>query len=96
MTPGSLSPTHRFDPPLVPRGRGASARELFALFGFAGTSRAYVKAGKFLPPFGWRLPDDDAFIRQSSGFTYSAPDTGVEIGAEPGRWSLKAMVRRWS
>jgi hypothetical protein len=67
---------------------GASARELFGLFGFAGEWRAYVKAGKFLPPFGWRLPDDDAFIRQFTGFTYSAPDTGFEIGAEPGRWSL--------
>jgi hypothetical protein len=65
---------------------GASARELFGLYSFR-KHRAYVKAGKFLPPHGWRLPDDEAFIRQGTGFTYSAPDTGVEVGVEPGRWT---------
>jgi len=67
---------------------GASARELFGLFSFGDHWRGYVKVGKFLPAYGWRLPDDAAFIRQFSGFTYSAPDIGVEFGAEPGKWSL--------
>jgi len=67
---------------------GASARELYALVKFAEDWNAYAKAGRILPPFGWRLPDDDAFIRQYTGYTFSAPDTGIEIGAEPGRWSL--------
>lgn len=67
---------------------GASARELFGLVSFERWS-SYVKAGKFMPPYGWRLPDDSAFIRQFSGFTYSAPDVGIELGAEPGRWSLQ-------
>ena len=68
---------------------GASARELFGLFSFANEkSRAYVKVGKFLPPYGWRLPDDAAFVRQFTGFSYTSPDIGVEIGMEPGRWSL--------
>ncbi len=71
---------------------GASAREAFAQLSFGGAWRAYLKAGKFLPPFGWRLPDDDAFVRRFSGFTYSAPDQGVEIGAEPGRWSTVLAV----
>jgi len=66
---------------------GASARELFALVSF-DRWRGYVKAGKFLPPFGWRLPDDSAFTRQFSGFSYATPDTGVEVGIEPGRWSV--------
>ena len=66
---------------------GASAREFFGLYEF-DRGDGYVKVGKFLPPFGWRLPDDGAFIRQFSGFTYSAPDTGVEVGFEPGRWSV--------
>jgi len=70
---------------------GASARELFGLWSFARL-RGYVKFGKFLPPFGWRLPDDAAFIRQFTGFAYSAPDTGVEVGIEPGRWSLHLSV----
>ena len=67
---------------------GASAREVFGLFSVGNPWRGYVKVGKFLPAYGWRLPDDAAFIRQFSGFTYSAPDIGVEFGAEPGQWSL--------
>ncbi len=70
---------------------GASARELFGLYQFRRL-RGYVKAGRFLPPYGWRLPDDAAFIRQFTGFTYSAPDTGVEVGFEPGRWSAHLAV----
>ena len=66
---------------------GAAAREVFALLSLEKWN-GYVKAGKFLPPFGWRLPDDQAFIRQASGFTYSAPDTGIEVGLEPGRWTF--------
>jgi hypothetical protein len=66
---------------------GASARELFGLLSWR-KGRAYLKVGKFLPPFGWRLPDDAAFIRQFSGFTYINPDIGVEFGAEPGKWSI--------
>ena len=68
---------------------GASARELFGLFAFADEkSRGYVKVGKFLPAYGWRLPDDAAFVRQFTGFSYTSPDIGVEVGLEPGRWSL--------
>lgn len=66
---------------------GASARELFGLFSFR-KSGAYLKVGKFLPAYGWRLPDDDAFIRAFTGFTYINPDTGVEFGLEPKKWSV--------
>jgi hypothetical protein len=69
----------------------ASAREVFGLFAI-DRGRSYVKAGKFLPAYGWRLPDDAAFIRQFSGFAYSSPDTGVEFGAEPGPWSVHLAV----
>jgi len=66
---------------------GASSREFFGMYSF-GKGDGYLKVGKFLPPFGWRLPDDAAFIRQFSGFAYSNPDTGVEVGFEPGKWSI--------
>jgi len=66
---------------------GASARELFGLFSFH-SHRGYLKVGKFLPAYGWRLPDDNAYIREQSGFAYSSPDTGLELGFEPGRASL--------
>ena len=69
----------------------ASAREAFGLLGLPW-GNSWIKAGKLLPAYGFRLPDDDSFIRQSTGFTYSAPDTGLELGAEPGRWSLAFSV----
>lgn len=74
---------------------GAGARELFAL-GQIETWDAYLKVGKFLPPFGWRLPDDAAYIRQQTGFTYSAPDIGFEVGIAPGRWSAQLAVTNGS
>ena len=83
LLPGKLS--LYLDETLGPGG--AAAREFFGLFEFK-TGNGYVKAGKFLPPFGWRLPDDEAFIRRATGFSYSAPDTGVEVGFEPGMWSF--------
>jgi hypothetical protein len=70
--------------------QGSGAREIFGLVSFGEKKwHGYVKAGKFLPSYGWRLPDDDAFIRKGTGFTYSLPDNGVEVGLEPGRWSLQ-------
>lgn len=72
-------------------GGGAGARELFAI-AQARKWDAYVKVGKFLPPYGWRLPDDAAYIRQQTGFTYSAPDIGVEAGIAPGRWSAQLAI----
>jgi len=70
---------------------GAGARELFALGQFKAWD-TYIKVGKFMPPYGWRLPDDAAYIRQQTGFTYSAPDVGVEVGIAPGRWSAQLAV----
>ena len=87
LVPGHLSVY--IDETLGPGG--ASAREAFAL-GRIETWEAYIKVGKFMPPYGWRLPDDAAYIRQQTGFTYSAPDIGVEVGIAPGRWSAQLAV----
>lgn len=53
-------------------------------------NQAYVRAGRFLPPFGWRLDDHTAFIRQETGFVGGPLDherqvTGVEVGFNPNR-----------
>jgi hypothetical protein len=61
----------------------AMAREVFILVEQL-PGNGYAKAGKFLLPYGWRLWDDEAFIRSETGFTYSAQDVGVEVGIEPG------------
>jgi hypothetical protein len=65
----------------------ATAREAFGLWEGLPLE-AYVKAGKFMLPYGWRLWDDDAYIRQQTGFTYRTPDIGVEVGIEPGPFSV--------
>jgi len=42
----------------------------------------YAKAGQFYLPFGWRLQDNSAFVRQLSGINMTVPDKGVELGME--------------
>jgi hypothetical protein len=64
-----------------------TTRELFLLFDGLPL-HSYVKLGRFFLASGLRLQDDTAFIRQFSGFTYGNPDSGVEIGIEPGPFSV--------
>lgn len=61
----------------------AFAREAFVMADVL-PMRGYAKAGKFLLPYGWRLWDDDAYIRSQTNFTYKTPDLGLEVGFEPG------------
>ncbi|MBS0389195.1 MAG: hypothetical protein JSR15_12010, partial [Proteobacteria bacterium] len=49
----------------------------------------YIKAGKFYLPFGWRLQDQTAFVRELSGINMTTPDTGAELGIETGNWSAQ-------
>jgi hypothetical protein len=65
----------------------ATSREVFGLWEGLPLE-SYVKAGRFMLPYGWRLWDDDAYIRSQTGFTYRTPDIGVEVGVEPGPMSL--------
>jgi len=65
----------------------AVARELFALVEQLPLN-GYAKAGKLLVPYGVRLKDDEEFIRGVTGFNYNTPDQGLEVGVEPGPWSL--------
>lgn len=55
-----------------------------------------VKAGRFYLPYGLRLQDDTAFVRQTPGINMSTPDTGVEVDWEPGRWSMQLAVTNGS
>jgi hypothetical protein len=58
---------------------------------FANKS-VYVKAGRMFVPFGLRIEDDTAFIRQVTGTTFSSSDDGVEGGLELGPWSVNVSV----
>jgi len=68
----------------------ASNREIFLLV--QGPFNSYLKAGRFLLPFGFRLLDDTAFTRQRTGFNYTVSDLGVEVGFEPGPISLSVAL----
>jgi hypothetical protein len=75
---------------------GANNREAFGLLRGVLPWESYVKAGRFYPTFGLRVHDDDAFIRRRSGFTFVNPDEGVEIGIQPGPFSLATSITNGS
>jgi hypothetical protein len=70
----------------------ASSREFFGLFRMPHWWNFYVKGGRFLLPFGWRLQDDGAFVRDRTGINYDNPDTGIEFGIEPGPLTFSLAV----
>ena len=73
-------------------GPGASTNaEAYGRFWFAG-QHAYVKAGQMFLPYGLRLQDDSAFIRQAPGINFATPDHGVEVGLETAVWSAQLAV----
>jgi hypothetical protein len=44
----------------------------------------YVKAGRFVPPYGWKFDDHTMFVRDNEGFAPPAnTDGGVEVGFSP-------------
>ena len=59
-----------------------------------GDGRWMIRAGEFFLPFGLRLQDDGAFIRQVSGINYNTPDIGWEVAYEGGPWSAQLAVTR--
>jgi hypothetical protein len=70
---------------------GAQARELLGIFEKM-PAHGWIKAGKMVLPYGIRLEDDRAFIREVTGFNFNTPDEGVEVGFEPGNWSIQASL----
>jgi hypothetical protein len=57
-------------------------------------SGLYMKGGQFYLPFGWRLQDNTAFVREVSGISMTSPDNGVEIGFEHPGWSAQLDYTR--
>lgn len=70
---------------------GARNREAFALVENLPLD-SYIKAGRMLLPFGYRILDDNSFIRQRTGYNYDNQDIGIEFGLEPGPLSLSLAV----
>lgn len=49
-------------------------------------------AGQFYLPYGLRLQDDTAFVRQATGVNFTNPDRGVQLIYERGPWSTQLSV----
>ncbi len=80
-----------FDAKLAPDD--AVIREQYARV-MLPNGRWSIRAGEFFLPYGLRLQDDGAFIRQVSGINFNTPDTGWEVGYEEGPWSAQLAVTR--
>jgi hypothetical protein len=67
---------------------GSQNEEAYVRYG-STTDGFYFKGGQFYLPFGWRLQDQTAFVREVSGISMTTPDKGVEIGYEKNAWSAQ-------
>ena len=57
-----------------------------------GNGKYVVKAGQMFLPFGLRLQDDSAFVRETSGVNFLVPEDGVELGLELPKWTAQVAV----
>jgi hypothetical protein len=73
----------------------ANNREAFVRYQSASDTWS-IKAGQMYLPFGLRLQDNSAFIRQAPGINMNTPDSGVELDWEPGSWSTQLAVSNGS
>jgi hypothetical protein len=64
-----------------------TSREIFGLV-HELPYNLWVKFGRINLPYGLRVPDDSSFIRRDLGFTFGSQDLGIELGAEPGPFTL--------
>lgn len=72
--------------------RGATdTREYFGLDYL--TPILYVKAGRFVPSYGWKFDDHTMFVRSELGFSPPGnSDVGLEVGAYPGHFDVQLGV----
>jgi hypothetical protein len=66
-----------------------SAQNMEAYLRYGNTSDWYLKAGQFYLPFGWRLQDQTAFVREISGINMNSPDAGLELGLTRSHWEAQ-------
>lgn len=69
-------------------------REAFILTKLNTTSS--LKVGKLMLPYGIRLEDDTAFIRQSTGFNFDNSDNGVEYDLQTSHMFISAAISNGS
>jgi len=52
----------------------------------------FLAAGEFYLPYGLRLQDDTAFVRQATGINFANTDRGAFGGYDAGIWSVVASI----
>ena len=52
----------------------------------------FLAVGEFYLPYGLRLQDDTAFVRQATGINFATTDRGAQGGYDSGPWSVIASV----
>jgi hypothetical protein len=88
ITPKNTGLSFYLDQQVAP---GAAVnREAYIQYNFADTH--YIKAGKMFVPFGLRLEDDTAFVRQVTGFNFDSSDNGAELGLNYGQTTVNLFV----
>lgn len=53
----------------------------------SSNGKLHLAAGQFYLPYGLRLQDDTAFVREKTGVNFTNPDKGVQAGYSSGPWS---------
>jgi hypothetical protein len=70
---------------------GALNREAWGMF-WSADHTWYVKGGQMYLPFGFRLQDQSAFVKQVTGINMTTPDDGVEVGWIKGPWDIQLAL----
>jgi hypothetical protein len=66
-------------------------REAWAMYRF-DDERWYLRAGRMNLPYGMRLQDQQAFVRQVTGINMDTPDDGMEVGYLSGPWNAQLAI----
>lgn len=66
-------------------------REAYVRFNSKNT-KWFLTAGQFYLPYGLRLQDDTAFVRQATGINFANTDRGLQGGYNAGAWSAIASI----
>lgn len=91
VIPGRLSVY--FDQQVAPGG--SLNREAYVKLTNA-TGKWSLTAGQFFLPYGLRLQDDSAFVRQATGVNFNSSDRGLQVAFESGAWSTLLSVTNGS
>ena len=78
-----------FDERLAPGN--ANSAEAYVLYRSAD-HRYYAKAGQMYLPYGLRLQDNGAYIREQTGISFLTPDRGIEFGFDGARWTAQLAI----